>query len=85
MVSGSPSIIVAVLDPVGLVAARTLGLEVSIRFGVDRGALDAALRGLDVLVLGGRDQVGTVLEALQAHNLRSDIRIDHSVVDLGKA
>ncbi len=85
LVDASPSRTVAVLDPVGLVAARTLGLLVSIRFGVDRGALDAALRGLDVLVLGGRDQVGVIIDALEAHNLKSDLRIDHSLVDLGKA
>jgi putative transcriptional regulator len=83
LLASSPSRTLAVLDPVGLVAARVLGLEVDIRFGVDRGALDAALRGLDVVVLGARDQVGAMLDALEAHNLKSDIRIDHSLVDVG--
>jgi putative transcriptional regulator len=74
--------VVATLDPVGLVAARKLKLEPSIRFAVDQGAVDAALRGLDVLVLGGRDSVGTLLEAVEAHNKRSDHPIEHSVIDV---
>jgi putative transcriptional regulator len=76
--------IVAALDPVGLVAARRLRLDVGIRFGVERAVVDAALRGLDVLVLGGRDSVGPVMTALEAHNQGSAARIEHSEIDLGK-
>ncbi len=82
VVKASPGVI-AVVDPVGIRAADMLKLNVGIRFGTDRAVVDAASRGLDVLVLGGRDQVGGVLEALEAHNKRSEIRIDHSVIELG--
>jgi predicted transcriptional regulator len=82
VVRASPGVI-AVVDPVGIRAADALKLTVGIRFGTDRAVVDAASRGLDVLVLGGRDQVGEVLEALEAHNKRSEIRIDHSVIELG--
>jgi putative transcriptional regulator len=84
-VRSTPHSAVAVLDPVGIRAAAIAKASVDIRFGPDRAVVDAALRGLDVLVLGGRDQVGEVLEAIEAHNRRSEIRIDHSVVELGRA
>lgn len=80
---GSPRV-VAVLDPVGLVAARKMGMEVAVRFGVDRAAVDAAMRGLDVLVLGGRETVGEVIEAVEAHNRTSEGRIEYSTLDVGK-
>lgn len=76
--------VVAALDPVGLVAARRLDMEVDVRFAVEQGALDAALRGQDVLVLGGRDSVGTVIELVVAHNVRSDQRVDYTLMDASK-
>ena len=79
-----PHSIVAVVDPVGIRAADMLYLGVDIRFGPDKAVVDAALRGLDVLVLGGRDQVGDLLEAISDHNRRSEIRIDHSVVEMAR-
>jgi putative transcriptional regulator len=75
--------VVAAVDPVGVVAARLVDLEVDIFFGVDRATVDAALRGLDVLVLGSRDTIGDVLDAIRAHNDRSETRIEYSMVDLG--
>lgn len=81
--TGRPAPVVAALDPVGLVAARKLRLEVGIRFGAERAVVDAALRGVDVLVLGGRDALGPVIEAVEAHNQRSAVRIEHSELDLG--
>ncbi len=78
-----PGSLVAVVDPVGIRAAAYVGAQVDIRFGTDRAVVDAALRGLDVLVVGGRDQVGQVLDAIEVHNKRSEIRIDHSVVEMG--
>lgn len=74
--------VVAAVDPVGMVAAAKLKLEVGIRFGVDRAAVDAALRGLDVIVIGGRDTLGDVAEAVEAHNKRSEVRIDLGTVEL---
>ena len=68
--------VVAVVDPVGVVTARLLDLDVDIYFGVDRATVDAALRGLDVLVLGGRDTLGDVVDAIRAHNDRSETRIE---------
>ena len=75
--------VVAVVDPVGVVAAKLLELDVDIYFGVDRATVDAALRGLDVLVLGGRDTLEGVVDAIRTHNSRSDTRIEYSMLDLG--
>jgi putative transcriptional regulator len=75
--------VVAVVDPVGVVAAKLLGLVVDIYFGVDRATVDAALRGLNVLVLGGRDTLDGVVDAVRAHNSRSDTRIEYSLLDPG--
>jgi putative transcriptional regulator len=75
--------VVAVVDPVGVVAARLLELDVDIYFGVDRATVDAALRGLDVLVLGGRDTIDDVVDAVRAHNDRSATRIEYTMLDLG--
>ncbi len=74
--------IVAAVDPVGVVASRKLGLETDIYFGVDRATVDAALRGLDVLVLGARDTIGDVVEAIEEHNKRSESRIEYTVHDV---
>jgi putative transcriptional regulator len=76
--------VIAVLDPVGHVAARKLGMDVVVRFGVDRAAVDAAMRGLDVLVLGGRETVSVVIEAVEVHNRTSESRIEYSTLDVGK-
>jgi putative transcriptional regulator len=75
--------VVAVADPVGVVAAKLLELEVDIFFGVDRATVDAALRGLDVLVMGGRDTLDGVVDAIRAHNARSESPIEYSMLDLG--
>lgn len=75
--------VVAAVDIVGVVAARLADLDVDIYFGVDRATVDAALRGLDVLVLGSRDTIGDVLDAIRTHNDRSETRIEYSMVDLG--
>jgi putative transcriptional regulator len=80
--AGLKGAVVAAVDPVGLVAARRLRLVVGIRFGVDHAVVDAALRGVDVLVLGGRDSLGPVGEAIEAHNKRSAVRIDRTELDL---
>jgi hypothetical protein len=45
--------------------------------------VDAALRGLDVLVLGGRDTLDGVVDAVRAHNARSETRIEYSMLDPG--
>jgi len=82
--AGVKGAVVAAVDPVGLVAARRLRLDVGILFGVERAVVDAALRGVDVLVLGGRDAIGPVNEAIEAHNQRSAARIERTEIDLGR-
>jgi putative transcriptional regulator len=74
--------VVAVVDPVGVVAARLVETEVDIYYGVDRATVDAALRGLDVLVLGGRDTIGDVVDAIGDHNERSDTTLDYSLTEI---
>ncbi len=74
--------LVAVVDPVGVVAARLAEIDVDIYFGVDRATVDAALRGLDVLVIGGRDSIGDVTDAIGAHNERSETYIDYSLTEV---
>ncbi len=71
---------VAAVDPVGLAAARRLRLSVGIRFGVEHAVVDAALRGVDVLVLGGRDSLALVSEAIEANNQRSSARIERTEI-----
>jgi hypothetical protein len=39
---------------------------------------------VDVLVLGGRDAIGPVNEAIEAHNQRSAARIERTEIDLGR-
>jgi predicted transcriptional regulator len=77
--------IVAVVDPVGVVAAKRLKQDVDIYFRVDRATGNAALRGLAILVMGGRDTIGDVVDAIGAHNERSETRIEYSVMDLRTA
>ncbi len=84
LLAGGRRPLVATPDPVGLVAARRLRLEVGIRFGVERAVVDAALRGVDVLVLGGRDSLGPVIDAIEANNQRSAARIERSEIDLAQ-
>jgi len=74
--------VVVAVDPVGVVAAKLADLGVDIYFGVDRATVDAALRGLNVLVLGGRDTIGDVVDAVVAHNDRSETQIEYSMTDL---
>jgi len=74
--------VVVAVDPVGVVAAKLADIEVDIYFGVDRATVDAALRGLNVLVLGGRDTIGDVVDAVVSHNDRSETQIEYSMTDL---
>jgi predicted transcriptional regulator len=57
-------------------------LDVGILFGIERAVVDAALRGVDVIVLGGRDSLGPVNEAIETHNQRSAARIERTEIDL---
>jgi putative transcriptional regulator len=82
VMKGTDPDVVAAVDPVGVVAARIAEVDVDIYYGVDRATVDAALRGLDVTVLGGRDTIGDVVEAIGAHNDRSETNIDYSLIEL---
>jgi putative transcriptional regulator len=73
--------VVAVMEPVGVVVSKKLGLEADIFFGVDRATVDAALRGLDVLVLGARDILGDVVQAIETHNKRSEAPLGYSMME----
>ena len=80
--AGVKGAVVAAVDPVGLVAARKMRLDLGILFGIERAVVDAALRGVDVIVLGGRDSLGPVSEAIETHNQRSAARIERTEIDL---
>jgi putative transcriptional regulator len=72
---------VAVCDPVGYVAVGHLDLEPTLRFGILQGIVDAAIRGQNVVAVGGNDSVTAVIEAVEEHNARSEARIGLSMMD----
>ncbi len=62
--------LVGSLDAVGQVAARKLGLRTTMEFGVVPAAIEAAERGLRVLVLAPEDRVAEVVGAIEEANRR---------------
>jgi len=67
---GGPFDVVGYLDAVGQVAARRLGLRATAEFGVVPAAIEAAERGLRVLVLAPEDRVPEVVGAIEEANRR---------------
>jgi len=67
---GGPFDLIGYLDAVGQVAARKLGLRPTAEFGVVPAAIEAAERGLRVLLLSPEDRVPEVVGAIEEANRR---------------
>ena len=62
--------VIVSIDAVGQVAARKLGVRVTTEFGAVPAAIEAAERGLRVLVLAPDDRVAEVVGAIEGANRR---------------
>src|SRR5439155_672482 len=67
--------VVAALDVAGLVAARELGLRPRIEFGVVPATLEAAQRGVDVLLLLPEERVAETVRAIEETNAKLEDKI----------
>lgn len=74
--------IVAALDVAGLVAAKELGLRPRIEFGVLPGTIEAAERGVDVLLLLAEERVAEAVQAIEAANAKLEDKIPFESVTL---
>lgn len=74
--------LVAVLDARGRVLAASLGAERVEEFAPIAAAVEAAQRGLRVLVLCPEDRVGEVVAAIEAANGRTEDKIPYETVSL---
>src|SRR6266699_717113 len=75
--------VVAALDPAGLVAARDLGLRPRIEFGAVPATVEAAERGVDVLLLLPEERAMEAIQAIEAANARLEDKIPYESVALG--
>ena len=74
--------VVAALDVVGLVAAKELGLKPRIEFGVLAATVEAAERGVDVLLLLPEERAADAVRAIEAANARLEDKIPFESVTL---
>ncbi len=74
--------VVAALDVAGLVAARDLGLRPRIEFAVVTGAVEAAERGVDVLLLVPEERAMEAVQAIEAANAKLEDKIPYESVAL---
>ncbi|MCI4371952.1 MAG: hypothetical protein L3J78_04815, partial [Thermoplasmata archaeon] len=75
--------IVAALDVPGLVAAKELGLRPRIDFGVISAAVEAAERGVNVLLLLPEERAADAAQAIEAANAKLEDKIAYESVTLG--
>ncbi len=74
--------ILGAMDVTGLVAARSLGLRPRIEFAVLPGALEAAQRGVDVLLLVPEDRATEAVQAIEAANGKLEEKIPYESLAL---
>jgi putative transcriptional regulator len=79
----SKTAVVAALDVVGLVAARELGLKPRIEFGVLPATVEAAERGLDVILVLPEERAAEAIRAIEEANKRLEDQIPFESVTLG--
>lgn len=79
----STGFIVAALDAVGLVAARELGLKPRIEFGVLAAMVEAAERGVNVIVLLPEERAADAVRAIEAANVKLEDKIPFESVTIG--
>ena len=75
--------VVAALDVAGLVAAKELGLRPRIEFGVLPAVVEAAERGVGVLLLLPEDRVAEAVRTIEAANARLEDKIPYESTTLG--
>lgn len=75
--------LVAALDVRGRQLAATIGVERVVEFAAVAASVEAAHRGLRVLVLSPEDRVGEVVEAIESANLRTEEKIPYETLSLG--
>jgi predicted transcriptional regulator len=75
--------VVAAFDVVGVVAAKELGLKPRIEFGVLPATVEAAERGLDVILLLPEERAGEAIRAIEAANAKLEDQIPFESVTLG--
>jgi len=76
-------ITVAALDIAGVVFARELGLKPRIEFGVLPATVEAAERGVNVLLLLPEERVAEAVQAIETANARLEDKIPYETVTLG--
>ena len=74
--------VVAALDAAGLAAARELGLRPRIEFGVVPATVEAAQRGVDVLLLLPEERVAETVRAIEETNAKLEDKIRYETVSL---
>jgi putative transcriptional regulator len=65
--------LVATAGTEALVATRAAGLDPDVRFGTPQAVSEAAVRGLDVLLLAVADELSTHLDRLREHNVNYEV------------
>ncbi len=75
--------VVAALDVAGLVASRELGLKPRIEFAAVPGAVEAAERGVDVLLFVPEERAMEAVQAIEAANAKLEDKIPYESVALG--
>jgi putative transcriptional regulator len=70
---GADADLVATAGTEALVAARAAGLDSDVRFGTPQAVSEAAVRGLDVLLLAVADELSTHLDRLREHNVNYEV------------
>lgn len=75
--------VVAANDPDGLAIARQLGLRPRIEFGLVRATVDAAERGVDVLLIVPEERAAEAIQAIEAANAKLEEKIPYETIALG--
>jgi putative transcriptional regulator len=74
--------VIAAVDVPGLATARALSLKPRIEFGVVAGSIEAAVRGVDVLLLVPEERAAEAVEAIEAANAKLEEKIPYESVSL---
>ncbi len=65
--------LIAAVGSPGLAATNKIGLEPDLYFGVHKGVVDAAIKGLNVLVLGLEEDIRDIKEELDKYKIETQI------------
>ncbi len=70
------------MDVVSIALARTLNLEADFEFAPLQSSFEAAVKGMDVLIVAARESVPIVVSELEAENSRLEDPIQYEVKTL---